>query len=384
MTRSASRYSWAARGEIAGFVPASHRRHGSRAGPSRCAATTANATPASQASREHDPEDRGARPRLTRPAAGAEDDRRRDRGRERRPAYRRPRRRRAAGTSEQDRDDGELGDPRPHGEQLDAAGREAPAAGHLARERRDGNADRGPAEEGEARPGRDSSAKPDRGRGGRPWPRAPIPPSGPEAGAVATPGSSSDQRSPRVGRRPRRCRRPGCACVRSIGRLVEPLGAAFRQAAAQLRRPIRRRARRWYSGPCLRGSAYSFGLSVQYVPLDVPYQVPPRPLRLERLVLGRRRRSWSRGSPCSMTASGRLGDVRVRRLPPADVACRSRRRPGPRPARGRAGAPWRVLGPSRAVLARSGSARHDARALWPADAGRAPGGRAPLEPSSCS
>ena len=36
-----------------------------------------------------------------------------------------------------------------------------------------------------------------------------------------------------------------------------------------------RRARAWYSGPCLRGSAYSFGLSVQYVPLVVPYQLAP-------------------------------------------------------------------------------------------------------------
>ena len=37
-----------------------------------------------------------------------------------------------------------------------------------------------------------------------------------------------------------------------------------------------RLARAWYSGPCLRGSAYSFGLSVQYVPLVVPYQLAPR------------------------------------------------------------------------------------------------------------
>ena len=36
-----------------------------------------------------------------------------------------------------------------------------------------------------------------------------------------------------------------------------------------------RRARAWYSGPCLRGSAYSFGLIVQYVPLDAPYHVAP-------------------------------------------------------------------------------------------------------------
>ena len=39
--------------------------------------------------------------------------------------------------------------------------------------------------------------------------------------------------------------------------------------------PPRRRALAWYSGPCLRGSAYSFGLIVQYVPLVVPYQEAP-------------------------------------------------------------------------------------------------------------
>ena len=36
-----------------------------------------------------------------------------------------------------------------------------------------------------------------------------------------------------------------------------------------------RRARAWYSGPCLRGSAYSRGLIVQYVPDDGPYHAPP-------------------------------------------------------------------------------------------------------------
>src|SRR6476619_5550063 len=36
-----------------------------------------------------------------------------------------------------------------------------------------------------------------------------------------------------------------------------------------------RRALAWYSGPCLRGSAYSFGLIVQYVPLAAPYQPAP-------------------------------------------------------------------------------------------------------------
>lgn len=36
-----------------------------------------------------------------------------------------------------------------------------------------------------------------------------------------------------------------------------------------------RRARAWYSGPCFRGSAYSRGFSVQYVPDDGPYQLAP-------------------------------------------------------------------------------------------------------------
>ncbi len=36
-----------------------------------------------------------------------------------------------------------------------------------------------------------------------------------------------------------------------------------------------RRARAWYSGPCLRGSAYSRGLIVQYVFDDGPYHAPP-------------------------------------------------------------------------------------------------------------
>lgn len=38
-----------------------------------------------------------------------------------------------------------------------------------------------------------------------------------------------------------------------------------------------RRARAWYSGPCFRGSAYSLGLIVQYVPDVVPYhEAPPQ------------------------------------------------------------------------------------------------------------
>jgi hypothetical protein len=46
-------------------------------------------------------------------------------------------------------------------------------------------------------------------------------------------------------------------------------------AASQPGASGRRRARAWYSGPCFRGSAYSLGLIVQYVPLVVPYHDPP-------------------------------------------------------------------------------------------------------------
>ena len=47
-------------------------------------------------------------------------------------------------------------------------------------------------------------------------------------------------------------------------------------AVPVVRACVARRARAWYSGPCLRGSAYSLGFSVQYVPLVVPYQLAPR------------------------------------------------------------------------------------------------------------
>ena len=53
-------------------------------------------------------------------------------------------------------------------------------------------------------------------------------------------------------------------------------GTGSASAAPENRDRVARRARAWYSGPCLRGSAYSFGLSVQYVPLVVPYQLAPR------------------------------------------------------------------------------------------------------------
>ena len=52
-------------------------------------------------------------------------------------------------------------------------------------------------------------------------------------------------------------------------------GAPVAGAGSPPRARAARRARAWYSGPCLRGSAYSFGFSVQYVPLVVPYQLAP-------------------------------------------------------------------------------------------------------------
>ena len=61
-------------------------------------------------------------------------------------------------------------------------------------------------------------------------------------------------------------------------------GSGLRSGLGARRRPVRarswahstrRRARARYSGPCLRGSAYSFGLTVQCVPEVVPYHVPP-------------------------------------------------------------------------------------------------------------
>ena len=61
-------------------------------------------------------------------------------------------------------------------------------------------------------------------------------------------------------------------------------GSALGSPAAASPRPTRspagpaarrRRPRIWYSGPCLRGSAYSLGFSVQYVPDVVPYHDAP-------------------------------------------------------------------------------------------------------------
>ena len=124
-----------------------------------------------------------------------------------------------------------------------------------------------------------------------------------------------------------------------------------------------RRARCWYSGPCLRGSAYSRGLTIQYSPLEGPYHEAPLQV----------------GSLTSRASSYEVEPIvalRVaRRLPPAppeavpdvpdapDVPDRPAR-PAPWPE-----APVPLEAPpaaalradfarSRAALARAGSARH--------------------------
>ncbi len=68
----------------------------------------------------------------------------------------------------------------------------------------------------------------------------------------------------------------------AVPRSADPVGSATAagSAAAAARAACSalaasRRPRAWYSGPCLRGSANSFGLSVQYVPDEPPYQLAP-------------------------------------------------------------------------------------------------------------
>lgn len=68
----------------------------------------------------------------------------------------------------------------------------------------------------------------------------------------------------------------------AVPRSADPMGSATASgsAAAAARAACSalaasRRPRAWYSGPCLRGSANSFGLRVQYVPDEPPYQLAP-------------------------------------------------------------------------------------------------------------
>ena len=67
----------------------------------------------------------------------------------------------------------------------------------------------------------------------------------------------------------------GSASCAAAGPVAASVAGDGADAADPPARDVRR-ARAWYSGPCLRGSAYSLGLVVQYVPLEVPYQLAPK------------------------------------------------------------------------------------------------------------
>ena len=128
------------------------------------------------------------------------------------------------------------------------------------------------------------------------------------------------------------------------------------------------RARAWYSGPCLRGSAYSFGLSVQYVPDVVPYHdappqsgsnvsgstssydVEPSVAFFGRRCPDRRRRARDRSRPGRPRSSGSVGsgdDLRPR------TGSRSGSRPRPAAVRAMGGAGAVRVG----LLGSSGGAR---------------------------
>ena len=170
--------------------------------------------------------------------------------------------------------------------------------------------------------------------------------------------------------RPSRCR------ARLGGRAERPRrrpASAGRRSSAATRRPAvraraaARRARAWYSGPCLRGSAYSFGLIVQYVPLVVPYQLAPP-------------QSGSNG-PASAPSyevepSVALPRRRVpaRRRPPAPAPLRRpprrpagrRRRPAPARRAGAAGRPGRLGVPAAPADRRAPPGRRPGAAAPPA------------------
>ena len=189
------------------------------------------------------------------------------------------------------------------------AGRGEPAAaGHLADEPAEPERDREPADErprdaaarchrSARRSGRgamSAAARPRSGGGGRrSVARRRRPRCVRASRRVACAAGSGRSRPPR--RSGRRRRRSSPTRSRRVGRVGRTAGRRRRRLAGSAggrprtpRRPgsaprpgprprarAARRARAWYSGPCLRGSAYSFGLSVQYVPLVVPYQLAP-------------------------------------------------------------------------------------------------------------
>ena len=167
-----------------------------------------------------------------------------------------------------------------------------------------------------------------------------------------------------------------------------------------------RRARAWYYGPCLRGSAYSFGLIVQYVPLDAPDHVAP--------VQPGSNGSWSAPSydvePGVAVVAGPFRDgPRRERPPPVPDAApgpaeplpagRSVRPPPPDAPPLNPGSWARVRGPAPAgrapgvrrpsarpdALARFGSARQGSRRSTPGSAdGRLPTRRVRPGPASWS
>ena len=153
-----------------------------------------------------------------------------------------------------------------------------------------------------------------------------------------------------------RRRAPGTSAAGARSPAVSPCGLARPRPRNAARPPAARRARAWYSGPCLRGSAYSLGLIVQYVPLVVPYQLAPP-------------QSGSNGpaSAPSYDVEPSVALLRPRPLRGALV----RRRPDRRPCRSsRPSRSTRIRGPVGSVPDRIG------RPVPPAPGRRAESGRA--------
>ena len=379
ITRRASRYSWAAVGQVALVVAAGHDlriRDASGTGrpdPPR----DGDREPDEPGDHEHDAEGRPARI-----AVGGGAGRRQDeRGERRRPTSRvseRDRRRATAeaGTAGAARASAELEREQRSGlGRAVAGGREPAAAGQLADQPAEAERDRQPADDRADDPAA-AAAGTGVGEGAADVGHRRRPRSG--GGVAAAPVAAAGGRGRALGaRQGRRRRRTGSAprpagrvprtsrgvrlgrgrCPagsapahrrRRRGRRVGPRsgvgGSPVRGAAASATAAAARRARAWYSGPCLRGSAYSFGLIVQYVPLVVPYQLAPPQSGSNGLRRRRRTRS-SRASPCSAAVGGR--DARGRRRRPRSGAAPRRCRPA---------------GSRRSRVAPSGAARRRPRA----------------------
>ena len=295
MTRSASRYSWAA-AEMSRVVAAGHAAS-LRPGPappfasaSRGARHTAcvpQASPTRYGAGRREPEQPGADPRSGPLADGQDGRRRAARRRARRSRRTRPRPPRARRANRPAMTSGwtaSVTTGTASGQ--DAANAAQPVSSPS--ERRDGIADGRPADDASASRQRASpraSASRSRGRGPH---RERL-----EVGQAARPatalaaarrrrrGAASGgtrrsascgsrtrrRRSSSIGGRRRHVRRcstaSGGSAPADAGRRPPRRVAGSVAAGRQPRRRPRRRARAWYSGPCLRGSAYSLGLIVQ-------------------------------------------------------------------------------------------------------------------------